>query len=290
MIRRLFEVRYYDTYYIANIVHGVASDPFPHLRDLEGLYCDDRYEDFLFPFPQYSAFHRFVGFIIDAFFHRQLTEIDLKKALEDEKLFEHIPGARGDSRRLFINDALDRHSKEHQSFEEFLVDRDKSWETADEDDVSDYYLELRLSGPLEELIEEITEEVFFIMFPNRAVLQAFNTFMSFVISERTIEETSAEFRGLFEKDGVLKRVNLPVWVKKAVALRDRGLCNFCHSDVSGQLNIGNTNNFDHIVPLTESGLNDVSNIQLLCDSCNSKKGHRLAAPSEFYERWYPIDE
>jgi hypothetical protein len=38
MERKLFEVRYYDTYYIANIVHGVAFDPFSHLLDLEGLY------------------------------------------------------------------------------------------------------------------------------------------------------------------------------------------------------------------------------------------------------------
>lgn len=290
MERKLFEVRYYDTYYIANIVHGVASDPFSYLLDLEGLYCDDRYEDFLIPFPKYSAFHRFIGFIIDAFFHRQITEIELEEVRSEEKRFADISEATGDFRRLFINDAFNRHKKQHESFEEWLSEQEKTWEDADGDDLSDYYLDLRLCGPLDELIEEITEEVFFIMFPNRAVLQAFNEFMSCVISRRTIEETSEEHRRFFLKDGVLKRVTIPTWVEKAVALRDRGLCNFCHRDVSGQLNIGNRNNFDHIVPLAEGGLNDVSNIQLLCDLCNLNKGQKLVAPSEFYERWYPIGE
>jgi 5-methylcytosine-specific restriction endonuclease McrA len=79
---------------------------------------------------------------------------------------------------------------------------------------------------------------------------------------------------------------MPEWVKKAVLYRDRGACGACNKDVSGLICIGNQKNFDHIVPLAQGGMNDVTNVQLLCEECNLKKGHANSFTSKQYERWY----
>jgi 5-methylcytosine-specific restriction endonuclease McrA len=46
--------------------------------------------------------------------------------------------------------------------------------------------------------------------------------------------------------------------------------------------------FDHIVPLALGGLNDVTNLQLLCKGCNGTKGGRRRAASNHYRRWYKL--
>ena len=45
--------------------------------------------------------------------------------------------------------------------------------------------------------------------------------------------------------------------------------------------------YDHIIPLASSGLNDVSNFQLLCRECNNEKRAVIRAPGQNYERWFP---
>ena len=53
------------------------------------------------------------------------------------------------------------------------------------------------------------------------------------------------------------------------------------------LSIGERVHYDHIVPLASGGLNDVTNIQLLCEDCNRRKSAGLAITSTRYEPWYP---
>ena len=87
-------------------------------------------------------------------------------------------------------------------------------------------------------------------------------------------------------EGVLKRVNIPEWAKRAVFFRDRGMCAQCQRDLSGIVNLESVENFDHIIPLALGGLNDVTNLQLLCRECNAKKGGAMLPASNFYQRWY----
>lgn len=43
-------------------------------------------------------------------------------------------------------------------------------------------------------------------------------------------------------------------------------CKYCHSKENLVI--------DHIVPLASTGTNDIQNIQVLCTSCNTKKGKK----------------
>lgn len=63
-------------------------------------------------------------------------------------------------------------------------------------------------------------------------------------------------------------------------------------DLTGILSISGSSseNYDHIVPLARGGLNDVTNIQLLCEDCNRQKLHHKAMTSDYYyEDWYEAD-
>ncbi len=62
------------------------------------------------------------------------------------------------------------------------------------------------------------------------------------------------------------RVKLPAAVREYVLDRDRHSCQSC--------GISETLTIDHIIPLNLGGSNDLSNLQTLCQSCNSSKRDR----------------
>jgi hypothetical protein len=57
---------------------------------------------------------------------------------------------------------------------------------------------------------------------------------------------------------------IPQDVKIEVAARDGGRCRQCGSN--------NELHFDHVIPWSKGGPNTVGNIQLLCGTCNRRKG------------------
>ncbi|GFE70116.1 HNH endonuclease [Chroococcus sp. FPU101] len=66
------------------------------------------------------------------------------------------------------------------------------------------------------------------------------------------------------------RIPIPYSVREYVYKRDKYQCQSC-----GKTKQEITLNIDHIIPLALSGSNDISNLQTLCVTCNSKKKHYL---------------
>lgn len=267
------EIRYFETYYFANIINNILNDPFEYLRSLNEFFGDENYSIFLDPFPKVSRLHQFIIYIIDS------------RNYEDTKESENEFFLKG-QRKLWIELALEHYDFKYDSFESFLKEKHKTKSEAIDDDISSYFHYLRFQGPYEELLEKMSEEIFFILFLNRHTLQRFNLLISHQIQDKELEELNIVDLPFFRKNGMIKRVNIPRWVQRAVLHRDRGMCVSCNKDLSGQISVGGIGNFDHIIPLAKGGINDVTNIQLLCEKCNKTKQSKNIPTSIKYEKWY----
>lgn len=283
--REFLEARYYETYYFANVVRNVLHDQFAYIRNLDEFYGDERFLNFVTPFPKYSALHAFIEFAVVSILFEDLAKVDLDNMRREANRYRF--GSSASNRHdLEVNRALRYYGIEHLSFDAWLSEKSKTFESAHEDDAYDYFNDLQLEGPIDALLERTVAEVFFVLFQNRGLLQVFNEMLAGIVADSELSEVPLEMRPLFKRAGVLKRVHIPAWVQKAVFFRDRGLCVLCRRDISGLVSIGAAKNFDHIVPLAGGGLNDVTNVQLLCERCNSEKGAKGSHTSEVYEAWY----
>ncbi len=282
----LLEAKYYETYFIANVINNILAEPMNYLRNLDEFYGDLQYVRFLEPFQRFSAFHQFVEFVVESLIFEALDDVDLDDRRRKLQKYAGMPSMTGNFLDLPINGALRHYVIEHQSFVSWLETWGKTFETANEDDTSEYYTFLQESGAYESLVAGIVEEVFFIMFLNRHAVMRFHDLVAGSIADIGIEEVDADGRKWFARDGVLRRQAIPRWAKKAVFFRDRGRCVLCNRDLSGLLSLQNEENFDHLVPLARGGINDVTNLQLLCGECNRQKSDSEPVTSGLYEKWY----
>lgn len=281
----LLQTRYHETYAIANIVTNVLADPVLYCRSLDDFYGDNPSVGFAIPFPKFSAFHQFVEFVLRNYISEDISAFNLNTARDSFRFFKKVQ--KGIKFFLPINISLSYHGLEHDSFEAWLSEQGKNIESASEDDVSGYYEDLYLTEAFDMFISQTVQEVFFIMFLNRQTLLDFNDLIARnAIDPILLDEVGSDYKKYFSSSGKLRRVKIPRWVKNAVFHRDRGHCVFCNKDVSGTLSLQNENNFDHIVPLSKGGINDVSNIQLLCDKCNLEKSDSEPKTSATCEKWY----
>ncbi len=290
--RDFIELTYYETYYFANVVKNVLEDPFPYIRRLDDFYGDGRCLNYAAPFPKFSSLHSFISFLIDDVLSDDVVNINLDIRQDDAERFKPYSNLLSPHPSKFpVNLAFDRFGINHEGFDVWLESRGRSFLQATDQDVEEYYDGLRLGGELDELLERATAEVFFVLFQNRQALLDFNQMMADQLTQAARYDLPASGSGdNFARPGVLRRVTIPCWVQRAVYFRDRGMCAICAADLSGVLAIGSEENYDHIVPLAAGGLNDVTNIQLLCRVCNSKKAAGEAVTTSRYEAWYPTHD
>jgi hypothetical protein len=285
----LINLQCQDTYYLANFISNLLRDRWTYLRTLHEFFEDDACKVFLAPYQKYSALHRFAEFcalLLVSDNSEEYTEF-----IEDlSRPVDHLPEDFRPKMKLSVNYDLDRLGIDYLTLTEWLESEGKTKEELDEDALCEYMDELTLVGTIEELVVAKAEEAFFLLFLNRDVLHFLNLLIASYIEDLDWEELDQDERTYFERPRVLKRVAPPQWVRRAVLYRDRGMCALCGMDISGLLNISTIENFDHIVPLAQGGLNDITNIQLLCEGCNKAKGHGESITSSKYERWYEPED
>jgi 5-methylcytosine-specific restriction endonuclease McrA len=136
-----------------------------------------------------------------------------------------------------------------------------------EEEVSNHIHELDVL--LERAARIVTEPTFHLLFSDREFLCDFQALVAtkIKVSARLTEHT------FFNKKGYIRRPSrIPSWLRRAVFYRDKGRCQNCFSDLTGTVALSPRLHLDHIRPLSQLGSNDPTNFQLLCESCNLKKG------------------
>jgi hypothetical protein len=272
--RNLVTMKFYETYYYANVIHNVLCDPSSYIRHLNSWHEDSAPALFTVPFPRWSILHSLSEYIIRGLLDEHVSDVAADAIAQNPKA------------DLWIDQASSHHGFQTPGFRAWLAEEGIAVEDTTEDHISDYHTELALSGPLEELLEQLTAEVFFVLFGNRTLLERLHRYVSGIVSDMGPGEATASRSEPFAAVGQLRRVHIPSWAKQAVFFRDRGICTRCLVNLSGLLAAQNDENYDHIVPLKRGGTNDVTNLQLLCGDCNKSKGGMNAESSPQYESWY----
>ena len=152
-----------------------------------------------------------------------------------------------------------------------------------QDEAPFYIWFLNQEDSVSELWEEMTDEVFHLLFGNRRFLLNFNLSLSeyLRVNPVLLPPDSVTSRGR------LKRAShMPRWLKSAVYCRDHGRCVLCQRDLTGLLSVDRAIHYDHMVPLERFGTNDPVNFQMLCASCNIRKAAAAGATSYHYPAWW----
>lgn len=151
--------------------------------------------------------------------------------------------------------------------EEYYNSIDVIW-IEDETDFFQYNTEYLLEETSKSLTPLIQIEVFDLLFSDRCFLIELNKFIADDIKELKLTDEPKILR----KDGVVKRaVYWPKWLQRALFCREKGLCAICKTDLSSIYHTGGRLHIDHMVPLNLGGVNDASNLQMLCEKCNLDK-------------------
>jgi hypothetical protein len=272
--KRYLQMEYYETYYFANMLNSIAKDNSPFISGLHDfLENTANFSNVLYrPFNRFSVLHSFIRNMIEETYYEDVNDVFEDALVHDDKF------------RLPIENACEAHGLKFTTFRVWSKKHGIVKENISQDSIADYYSFLRDEGTLERLFGSITNEVFFLAFMNRGLLLKFNQLIAFYVSD--FDNLKMSYKKYFREKGVLKRNRIPSWARKAVYFRDRGTCSLCRKDLSGLVSINSKLHYDHIVPLSAGGINDVSNIQLLCGKCNLKKSDSNAITSKFYENWF----
>ena len=245
---RYYRARGFSTYYLANVIFNVVTDASSYLRGIEDILGDMQTAWYAQPFKKYTNLHGFARSIIEEI----LTE-DVHKP---------------NSELIFLSDFMKKYG----------VPIALDLLAGDGDALSEALAE---SKDYDNAIDELTDEVFHVLFNDVGFLQAFNELCAGYIQNAFYEPEQLRF---VTQKGFLRRTAIPSWARKAIYHRDKGECRQCKKSLAKTINQIDSERYDHIVPLACFGANDVTNLQLLCEPCNLKKSANILAVSQLYQK------
>jgi len=237
---------------------------------------------------KFSYTYNYAGFIRKQIFDNkaednlnEVIETDFDKMLKPDKetiLHDYI--------HWVIEDEMEyvgRKIGPIQDWEELLSDYKIQFSRDEIDEENEDYIDYLEKKIKENVIDQITNETFQLLFSDRMFCLRFNQ----IIAEEVKKNLYADSPEYLEKDGVLKRCTyFPTWVQRAVFLRDKGCCAICLTDLTGLIKTDFDKAIDHIIPLNLGGNNDITNLQLVCQTCNLEKlGHTIRT-SEHYPTFF----
>jgi len=132
-------------------------------------------------------------------------------------------------------------------------------------------------------IEYIAHEVFCILYNDKDLRRIFG--------ERTakaFESTPASSHpDYLHSTGRMKRTGYwPAWLKEALVYRENGRCAKCSNNLTGVFDPTQKAEIDHIIPISNGGTNDPTNLQMLCGKCNKEKSNLSNMVGEYiYVPW-----
>ncbi len=253
----------YDDKAFARLIEGLILGG-SSSQEVSDFFCDDSYLSMIQPYQNQTPLHIFIGAMVDIYLYEETTAADLNEM----RAKVSSAGKRGAKNTVLlpIEMALLLHSVKDDGFKDFVTQTGKKFDEADEDDVYDYFQELRCCGTIEELGDAVAEKVFPILFTNLTVLGAFNEIVSDYVSHSRTDEIDTEYSLLFSSSGVLHAVPPPNWAKRLVFDREKGSCAACKCRLDTE-----KAHYHLVIPLASGGLNDVTNLQLRCDQCQASK-------------------
>lgn len=284
--------RGHRTFEIADRLHDLAKN---EIYTISRLSDEERQTEFVSNWSKDTLVHKFARWTAHEMFCDETGGPYVPKIeIKDD-------GTHRSFRHLSVTEALLYYGIEHEVFEvpppdgEDVQVSNNVWEWRESHKVANicdeyFSYKIMLSGEYENLLDQIAEEVFHVIFVDRAVLLNLNGIVSELVAEMDAEmlEEDPELAKLFKAPGKLRRTHIPTWARRAVFYRDHGRCTRCRKDVSGLLNALPVVNFDHMIPLASGGLNDVTNLQLLCGDCNLAKSDKYIGTSAAYVRWFKL--
>lgn len=261
---------FFATYYLADLIQQLLDDTLEAAAVWTDTIAEIAEEAAASGFTMDTVLHKFIRAVTD----RELFLFDSQAFVSRKEWWVRPQLDAPEEHRstsLWAELALRRHGLPFEPFDGWTKDE----ADRDEDVIYDWYQELRLSDSYDKLINAMAEEVFHVLFTNRRILFNLNDWISWRIGADELQP--------------IMRLVPPTWAKRAVFFRDRGRCCQCSRDLSGLLSQVGMKNFDHIVPLVLNGINDVTNLQLLCSEHNIKKAGRFMVPTNSYEAWFHPD-
>jgi hypothetical protein len=287
------EHEYLNTYHIASQVQAIAVDHFSYLRELEVLTADYGISDYIPHWQKDTALHKFIRYIAEMILESENSgryKVPFGNDPVHPKWTVPLEAA------LVAYGITEEIEFEIPAIPQIEEERDGIIHVRDAPEIGnacyEYFVRMQLTQPYHDLLHRISDEVFFVMFTNRTTLQSLHEYLSHYVTEMDVEYVrenhidGLDLSKFYTKSGKMRRTTIPMWARRAIFFRDRGMCTKCKRDVSGLLNPFSKENYDHIVPLAIGGLNDVTNLQLLCPSCNRKKSDRIEPTSNSYQRWF----